>query len=330
MSITLDRLAESVSGAQDLKTLTLPLLELLEAVTGLESTYLTTIDEGRGEQHILYSRNTQSLQIPEGLTVPWHDTLCKRALDENRPYTDNVAECWGDSEAARALGIQTYLSQPVRMLDGDLYGTLCAASGERKPVSPAIVKVLSMFAGLIAQQVERERRMADLERSNEELSSHAFVDPLTGVFNRRALLAEMGRMLARAAREQRQLHIAFIDLDGFKAINDRHGHKAGDEFLRQIAGRLAGHVRRGDLVARYGGDEFVVVTEGRDQDALDQRLQSQIVGRYHCGAIVLDYGGASIGLVVSEPGDIDAERLLGRADAAMFEVKKARKAQRAA
>lgn len=328
MTMTLDRLADSVSGAQDLKTLTLPLLELLEAVTGLESTYLTTVDEGRGEQHVLYARNTQSLQIPQGLTVPWHDTLCKRALEENRPYTDNVAECWGDSEAARALGIQTYLSQPVRTLDGDLYGTLCAASDQRKAVSPATIKVLSMFAGLIAHQVERERRVADLQRSNEELSSHAFIDPLTGVANRRALIAEMGRMLARAARESRQLHVAFIDLDGFKAINDKHGHEAGDEFLKQIAGRLAGHVRRGDLVARYGGDEFVVVTEGRDQDALDQRLQSQIVGRYTCGALALDYGGASIGLVVSQPGETEPERILGRADAAMFEVKRARKAQR--
>jgi len=330
MAITLDRLAESVSEATDLQSLTRPLLELLEAVTGLESTYLTTVDETRGEQHVLYSRNTQSLQIPEGLTVPWHDTLCKRALDEGRPYTDNVAECWGDSEAARALGIQTYLSQPVRTLDGDLYGTLCAASDARKSVSPATVKVLGMFAELIALQVEREKAVEQLRRSNEELSSHAFVDPLTGVANRRALIAEMGRMLARAAREQRQLHVAFIDLDGFKAINDRHGHEAGDEFLKQIAGRLAGHVRRGDLVARYGGDEFVVVTEGRDQDALDQRLQSQIVGRYTCGTLALDYGGASIGLVVSQPGETEPERILGRADAAMFEVKRARKAQRTA
>lgn len=328
MTPSLDNLAESVSDAQDLQSLTRPLLMLLEAVTGMESTYLTTIDQGRGEQHILYSRNIRDLQIPEGLTVPWHDTLCKRALDEGRPYTDNVAECWGDSEAARQLGIKTYLSQPVRMLDGGLFGTLCAASGSPVAVSPATVKVLSMFAELIALQVAREQALDDLRRSNQELSSQALIDPLTGVANRRALLAELGRMLTRAAREGRQLHVAFIDLDGFKAINDRHGHEAGDDFLRQIAGRLAGHVRRGDLVARYGGDEFVVVTEGREVESLDQRLQSQIVGRYTCGSLALDYGGASIGLILSEPGETEPERLLGRADAAMYQVKKARKAQR--
>ena len=328
MELTLDRLAESVSEAEDLPSLTRPLLELLEAVTGMESTYLTTVDERRGEQHVLYARNTQELQIPEGLTVPWEDTLCKRALDEGRPYTDDVAGCWGDSNAARELGIKTYLSQPVRTLDGDLFGTLCAASGDRVPVSQTTVKVLNMFAELIALQVARERVLEELRRSNQELSSHAFLDPLTGIANRRALLIELRRKLARLQRDGGELHVAFVDLDGFKAINDRHGHKAGDQFLRQIAGRLSASVRLGDFVARYGGDEFVVVTESQGDEDLAQRLQSQIVGHYTGEALDLDYAGASIGVVRSQPGETEPDRLLARADAAMYEVKKARKAQR--
>ena len=97
------RLSDSLVGAHSLEELVRPLLELLEAVTGLESTYMTAIDEVAGLQHILYARNTRRLQIPEGLSVPWDDTLCKRALDEGRMYTDDVADCWGDSDAARAL-----------------------------------------------------------------------------------------------------------------------------------------------------------------------------------------------------------------------------------
>ena len=113
MDDVLDKLATAITNSDDLEGLVRPLLEILEAITGLESTYLTRIDENQGVQHILFSRNTRQLEIPEGLSVEWSDTLCKRALDEQRAYTDDVAECWGDSEAAKALGIRTYLSEPV-------------------------------------------------------------------------------------------------------------------------------------------------------------------------------------------------------------------------
>ncbi|MOA24362.1 putative diguanylate cyclase YeaP [compost metagenome] len=71
------------------------------------------------------------MQIPEGLSVPWEDTLCRRALEESQTFSNDVDLRWGDSDAARALQIQTYLSTPVRLTDGALYGTLCAASSER-------------------------------------------------------------------------------------------------------------------------------------------------------------------------------------------------------
>src|SRR4249919_3225449 len=102
------QLAEWVPAARTLEELARPLLEMLQAVTWLESTYLTTIDEVGGVQHVLFANNSSQMQIPEGLSVPWGDTLCKRALDEGRAYTDDVAECWRDSGAARELGIQTY------------------------------------------------------------------------------------------------------------------------------------------------------------------------------------------------------------------------------
>ncbi len=328
MEQLLNRLAESVSGANDLESLTRPLLELLETVTGMESTYLTTIDQDQGVQHVLYSRNTQHMQIPEGLDVPWGDTLCKRALDEGRAYTDNVADCWGDSAAARELGIQTYLSQPVRHLDGGLFGTLCAASGSRVPVSPETVKVLGMFAKLIAHQVERESLVDHLRRSNQELASHALVDPLTGVANRRALEQELQRRLAQAQREGTTLLVAFIDLDGFKAINDQHGHETGDRFLSQVARRLADGLRSSDLVARYGGDEFVVVAPTAVGEDLRGRLEELIRGRYVSAGVPIDYAGASVGVEESRVGDIDADALLKRADAKMYEVKKERKATR--
>lgn len=326
MDLFLSKLANSVSSAGDLESLTRPLLELLETVTGLESTYLTTVDEVKGVQYILYSRNSSKLKIPENLSVPWEDTLCKRALEENRPYTDDVGSCWGDSDAARALGIKTYLSQPVRNLDGGLYGTLCGASADAIAVPPEVVKVLNLFAQLIGRQVDRERQLQSLQKTNQELQTHALTDPLTGVANRRALIDDLRRLLAQAKREQKTLLVAFIDLDGFKAINDRHGHDVGDRFLIHIASRLVSGTRGGDLVGRYGGDEFAVVTQGGDPQELRSRLQQMTVSRFASNGVSFDYQGASVGVVASELEEADAEQLLSRADAAMYEVKKQRKA----
>lgn len=331
MEPLLGRLALSVSGAEDLEGLTRPLLELLEAVTQLESTYLTRIDTAKGRQHILFSRNVQAMQIPEGLSVPWHDTLCKRALDEQRPYTDDVSGCWSDSDAAKALGIKTYLSQPVYLLDGEVYGTLCGASASRVAVSPDTIKVLALFAKLISHQVERERALNQLHQANQELRAVALTDPLTGVANRRALLQEVPRTLSRARRDHATVQIAFIDLDGFKAINDRYGHEVGDGFLAHMAGRLASSIRPGDFIARYGGDEFVVLTSNASAEGLRDRLEQLTVSRYERENLVIEYGGASVGVTVAAPDDdADVESLLAQADAAMYVSKRARKACRVA
>lgn len=327
MEKMLAHLAETISGADSLETLTRPLLEMLEAITGMESTYLTRIDIAAGRQYIVFSRNTREMQIPEGLAVPWGDTLCKRALEENRPYTDDVTACWGDSDAARQLGIRTYLSQPVRYGDGEIYGTLCAASAAQKPVSSEVLKILGMFARILSMQVDRERYVATLRQDNAVLSTHALTDPLTGIANRRALVEALGRTLARAARHNGSVLIAFIDLDGFKGINDRFGHDAGDRFLVEIARRLAGATRAAELVARYGGDEFVVVAEGARPDELKQRLERVIAGDYEFGETRIDYPGASIGVTFAEPDEY-TEVLLARADAAMYKVKRARREHR--
>ena len=328
MEALLAQLARSVTGATDLESLTRPLLELLESVTGLESTYLTSIDERRGLQHILFSRNTRQVNIPEGLSVPWGDTLCKRALEENKPFTDDVAGCWGDSDAARELGIKTYLSQPVRTVDGGLFGTLCAASATSRPISPDALKVLGLFATLIARQLEREQVVENLKSANAQLSNHALVDPLTGVANRRALMLELDRSVERARREGAALHVAFIDLDGFKAINDRYGHEIGDRFLADVGRRLANGVRAADFVARYGGDEFVVVAFNTSPDELRSRLEKLIIGGYGYGDIFIDYPGASVGVVASSLDDASPNALIARADAAMYTAKNARRQAR--
>ena len=324
-------LANSVAHARTLEELVRPLLELLQAVTGLESTYLTTIDVDAGVQYILFARNTQRLQIPEGLSVPWEGTLCKRAFEEGLPYTDDVANCWSDSAPARALGIATYASTAVRTDDGTLFGTLCAASDERKPLADGAEQVLQMFSRLIAQQVERERLVQALRQANDTLAVSALTDATTQLPNRRALMNEMGHRMAALEKGNQALIVAFIDLDHFKAINDQYGHDAGDRFLIAIGSRLQGALRAGDFAARLGGDEFVVLASPLRVDAtgtavaLQGRLQAATTGRFNLDGQVIDYAGPSIGVTVAMVDSQNPEALLAHADAAMYVVKRARK-----
>lgn len=340
----LNRLSESYAAARSTEELTRPLLEMLSEVTGLESTYLTSIDLERNVQHVCFARNAGDMTIPEGLTVPWGDTLCKRALDEGRMFTDQVGDCWGDSEAARALGIQTYLSTPVRSGSGALLGTLCGASADRRSVDERAVTFLRLFSTLAGSFLEREQLLERLQAANRQLARHAMTDTLTGLLNRRALFETLSLLIASARAEHRSVLVMMVDLDHFKQINDTHGHQCGDLFLQAIGQRLQSAVRDADTLARIGGDEFVVVGLGPplvsrpsgshcvdDREASQavqacrQRLLEATVGRFVLGEYVLDYAGVSVGGVALDPVDLDPDEALRLADSHMYEDKRARR-----
>lgn len=334
MESLLPRLSHTLVHARSLEELARPLLDMLQQVTQLDSTYLTRIDLPHSQQHVLYTCNRGQLDMPEGLAVPWDDTLCRRALEAQQPYTRDVTACWGDSDAARALGLHTYVSTPVRLPQGQLYGTLCAASGVEHELPTNALPMLQLFAGLIGQQVERELLLQELQQRNRELASYALTDSLTGLPNRRALMEELPRMWARAEREGRSVLLAFIDLDGFKSINDQHGHEVGDQLLQTVARQLLTALRDSDFAARIGGDEFVMVGTGPElsQSAtqvlyeLQERLSLSTLCDVALPGNLLRYPGASVGVVAVHPGQTSTEQALALADAAMYQAKTRRKA----
>jgi diguanylate cyclase (GGDEF)-like protein len=135
----------------------------------------------------------------------------------------------------------------------------------------------------------------------------------------------MPQMVALAERQAGKLAVLFIDLDGFKAVNDSHGHKMGDKLLQQVAARLAEEVRQSDLVGRIGGDEFMLLlTDCQDQEsvgAIAQKLILKLSEPYTADGIVLHIG-ASIGIAIFPEHATDVETLIALADAAMYEVKR--------
>lgn len=317
--------------------MTRPLLEMLESVTGLESAYLTVIDLDRGIQKILLARNTGQLEIPEGLEVEWADTLCKRALESHQPCTSDVRTCWGDSEAAQVLGLVTYMSAPVSLSDGSLYGTLCAASTFSHEPGNYALRVLNFFASMIAHHVERESLLHKLVQANKALEASSLTDPLTELPNRRAILQELGRQIAHGERYGTRVFVGLLDLDRFKAINDEYGHDIGDKFLVEVSRRLREALRTEDMAARFGGDEFVIVAPGPVSieqvppalNALKERLLDATAGTYILSPLVtIDYPGASIGVLSVEPGSMSPIDAIKQADVQMYEAKKVRASKR--
>jgi diguanylate cyclase (GGDEF)-like protein len=180
---------------------------------------------------------------------------------------------------------------------------------------------------------EIERLQGELRTEQarvKELEASAETDPLTGIFNRRGFDRELKRSLAYVQRYWTRAALMFVDLDGFKPVNDGHGHAAGDAMLQAVAARLTGSVRASDTVARLGGDEFgLILWNLSEADAASKAWALEAA----VGDVVVEWEGtmlsvgASIGFAMLGPSD-ELPDILGDADRAMYARKSARKLSR--
>jgi diguanylate cyclase (GGDEF)-like protein len=185
--------------------------------------------------------------------------------------------------------------------------------------SPLLALGVALACAAILTGV-RER----LEHERDALGDTALTDPLTGIANRRLLLTQAEYEIARHRRARHSFALVMLDLDGFKPLNDRFGHAAGDELLVDVASALSHAMRAQDTVARYGGDEFVVLCEDLARiDAaqpLARRLAEAVAQPVSTGERLLIVQ-ASIGVVVEQNPATSADALVRRADAEMYRVK---------
>lgn len=170
------------------------------------------------------------------------------------------------------------------------------------------------------------RELAALKEREAQMQRLADRDSLTGLYNRRRLQELLEIAIAEAARQWQHVGLLFIDLNGFKGINDQYGHAAGDKVLTTAAKRIAARVRTGDIVGRYGGDEFVVILPGVPGAAAVTRVAETIRERmelpYRVEGIERQLS-ASIGESLYPRDGKSAEALLMRADQAMYRLKAA-------
>jgi len=193
-----------------------------------------------------------------------------------------------------------------------------------RPLPSPLLAVLVPAASVAIQISLRER----LEREREVLRDVALSDPLTGIANRRELLARADYEIARHARGRHSFALVMLDLDGFKLLNDRFGHAAGDELLCDVAGALLHAIRAQDTAARIGGDEFCVLAPETDAPRtlpLAKRI-TEAVADATTGVETLR---ASIGIAVFPDDGESAPDLLHAADERLLAAKRDRNARRA-
>ncbi|WP_432473612.1 bifunctional diguanylate cyclase/phosphodiesterase [Amphritea sp. HPY] len=201
--------------------------------------------------------------------------------------------------------------------------------GEKKDGSyfPQLLTISAVAdeAGDISNFLYQFSDISDFKVKEEKLAYLANYDHLTGLYNRTALIDHMTRMIAEAKRDGKAVSLYFIDLDGFKRVNDSLGHDAGDALLCEVASRIKSTLRSSDLVARLGGDEFTVVAKhsdiGEKQCRLAQKLIDRLSVPYRIASSEI-YLTVSIGISNSPQDGNECKLLLKNADIAMYEAKK--------
>lgn len=209
--------------------------------------------------------------------------------------------------------------------DSDLTTALRTLT-ERLARAPEHDEAHRLIAAVEQRLAEQAHRLTEQAHRIVELERQASRDELTGLLNRRGFTAELEQVLAAARRYDEQGVLIYIDLDGFKPINDSYGHAAGDEVLRQVGHLLADNIRDSDHAARLGGDEFaVILTRTGWDDGLRraERLERQLNSAYVAWDGRMIALKASLGVRVFD-GETDSAALLHHADGAMYRAKRRR------
>jgi diguanylate cyclase (GGDEF)-like protein len=238
---------------------------------------------------------------PAGLGMNYLE-VCDRAAEAGEP---EAAEAAALVRAALAgSGDERQLTYPVQAPEG------------RRWFSLRVVPIPTQHSGALVVHID----VTDEKVREQGWQHRALHDPLTGLPNRALLTDRLEHAIAGAARDPRSLALLFLDIDAFKAVNDRFGHHTGDDLLRRTAKQLTGSVRAADTVGRWGGDEFLVIAEQLDAsvsaDALAGRLTASLAAPFPVGADQIQVT-VSIGIAHLEPQQT-ADQLVQSADRALL------------
>lgn len=271
-----------------------------------------------GRRH--WTKAVVGLQNGQGASVSADQSFCAATVASPQgqiSVADTLASEHWRSHPLVAAGpkVRFYAGASI-VVAGERVGVVCVFGDEPRALGEREHTALKALAGQASAQLE-------LRKHNAELRERALRDPLTGLANRALLGEHLETAIATRDRNGGHVGVLYCDLDGFKSINDAHGHRAGDRLLCQIAERLSQATRGSDTVARIGGDEFVVLCPGLESADELAAVQSRIDGAVHAPAPrqgLTPTPRVSIGAALLREGE-SAASVLGRADAAMYASK---------
>ncbi|MCL7942491.1 diguanylate cyclase [Marinobacter sp. ATCH36] len=308
-------------------------LEAIGQFFGVDRAYLYRISDQRTEMTNTHEWSRDGVeplidtqqQVPIDTFTWWHQQIDQMVETNRLVFVENVAELPEEAGPEKALltkqGVCSMFCVPVRTR-GMVSGFFGVDSLSPREWRTDQADLLIIVSGLLSGVLERHR----LE---EELLNQSIRDPLTGLHNRRYLYPRLDEMIALWNREQQPFALALFDIDHFKVVNDTLGHLAGDYVLREFTGILLEHTRAMDVVARFGGEEFVVAFSATDSDAAGA-LVNRIIKKVRHYDFVVD--GQKIPLTVSagvaavggdDAADPTPEMLIGSADNRLYLAKEA-------
>jgi diguanylate cyclase (GGDEF)-like protein len=307
----LDRLAETQNAIAtsefDLDAVLETVVQEARRLTGADAAVVEMPD---GDE-LVYRAASGTATGHLGLRTPRASALSGLALrtGETLVCDDSETDERADPEACRRVGARSLVVVPLRH-DAHAAGVLKVYSASRGRFAPENVRVLTLLADMIGGALGHAELLEKLHRL-------ALTDELTGLANRRSWYDHLEHALARARRSAAPLSLVALDLNGFKQVNDKQGHVAGDRLLRTTSACWSSVLRDSDILGRVGGDEFAVILEQADEETA-ARIAERLEVSLQAAEVSVATG------IATWDREEDAEALLSRADAAMYERKSGR------
>jgi diguanylate cyclase (GGDEF)-like protein len=295
------------------------LLDLLSKVFKVPTGLIMKVTETNMEV-FMHNKNVENPYAPGDVESLGCGLYCETVLGmDSELEVPNAlnSDVWKDNPDV-ALNMISYYGLPIKWPDGEFYGTLCVLDEKENHYSEEFKLIIDEFLKSIEKDLE-------ILIMNRNLKFFSEVDALTGTYNRRYCDAVLENEFNRSKRSSQTFSIAMIDLNGFKEINDTHGHDMGDRVLKEFSSIFMGRVRSVDTFGRYGGDEFILIcpdTDGAGVETMVSSLSYEVELHMKESMPKMSF---SYGIAEFSPEDKNYDSICKRADTAMYEMKESHK-----